>query len=82
MKENAFGQLGKMSRQLLDQDIPVILFGLDMFYLPYQSKFYHRQHIPGHVVLMIGYDETNVYVHDNSKAERRTRRADIHRDMP
>ena len=40
-----------------------------MFHLPYQSKFYHRQHIPGHVVLMTGYDEANIYVHDNSKAE-------------
>lgn len=53
----------------MDQDIPVILFGLDMLHLPYQRKFYHRQHIPGHIVLMTGYDEENVYVHDNSKAE-------------
>lgn len=37
--------------------------------MPYQGKFYHKQHIPGHVVLMIGYDEANVYVHDNSKTE-------------
>lgn len=59
----------KNVRELLNQNIPVILFGLDMFHLPYQSKFYHRQHIPGHVVLMTGYDEANVYVHDNSKAE-------------
>lgn len=59
----------KNVRELLDLDIPVILFGLDMFHLPYQRKFYHRQHIPGHVVLMTGYDETNVYVHDNSKTE-------------
>lgn len=59
----------KNVRELLDQDIPVILFGLDMFHLPYQSKFYHKQHIPGHVVLMIGYDEVNAYVHDNSKTK-------------
>lgn len=59
----------KNVRELLDLDIPVILFGLDMFHLPYQRKFYHRQHIPGHVVLMTGYDEKNVYVHDNSKTE-------------
>ena len=62
----------KNVRELLNQDIPVILFGLDMFHLPYQSKFYHKQHIPGHVVLMIGYDEANVYVHDNSKTEVQT----------
>lgn len=50
----------KNVRELLNQDIPVILFGLDIFHLPYQSKFYHKQHIPGHVVLMIGYDKANV----------------------
>lgn len=59
----------KKVRELLDQDIPVILFGLDMFHLPYQNKFYHKQHIPGHVVLMIGYDAVNVYVHDNSQVK-------------
>lgn len=62
----------KKIKALLDQDIPVILFGLDMFYLAYQSKFYHSQHILGHVVLMVGYNETNVYVHDNSKIEVQT----------
>ena len=54
-------------KALLDNDIPTILFGLDMFYLPYHQNFYHTRHILGHVVLMVGYDETNVYVHDNSK---------------
>ena len=52
---------------LLDREIPTILFGLDMFYLPYQQKFYQKQHIPGHVVLMVGYDDENAYIHDNSK---------------
>lgn len=47
----------------------MILFGLDMFHLSYQDKFYYKQHIPGHVVLMTGYDEENVYVHDNSRTE-------------
>lgn len=56
-------------KDLLDNDIPTILFGLDMYHLPYQKKFYHNCHIPGHVVLMVGYDEKNVYVHDNSKME-------------
>lgn len=54
-------------QSLLDDNIPVILFGLDMYHLPYHQKFYHNCHIPGHVVLMVGYDETKVYVHDNSK---------------
>lgn len=54
-------------QSLLEQEIPVILFGMDMYHLPYHTKFYHTQHIPGHVVLMVGRDEENVYVHDNSK---------------
>lgn len=53
--------------ELLDREIPTILFGLDMFYLPYQQKFYQKQHIPGHVVLMVGYDDENAYIQDNSK---------------
>lgn len=57
----------KEIQSLLDNDVPTILFGLDMYHLPYQQKFYHECHIPGHVVLMVGYDEKNVYVHDNSK---------------
>lgn len=54
-------------KQLIDQSIPTILFGLDMYHLPYHSNFYHSRHIPGHVVLMVGYDDKAVYVHDNSK---------------
>lgn len=57
----------KEIQALVDQEIPVILFGLDMYHLPYQQKFYQKCHIPGHVVLMVGYDEDNVYVHDNSQ---------------
>lgn len=56
-------------RSLFEQSIPVVLFGLDMYHLPYHTAFYHKQHIPGHVVLMIGLDEKNVYVHDNSKQD-------------
>lgn len=54
-------------QSLIDKKIPVILFGLDMYHLPYQEKFYHHLHIPGHVILMVGYDENAVYIHDNSK---------------
>lgn len=54
-------------KALIDMDIPVILFGLDMYYLVYHDKFYNKIHIPGHVVLMVGYDENTIYVLDNSK---------------
>ena len=54
-------------KSLIDRNIPTILFGLDMYYLPYHTNFYQSLHIPGHVVLMVGYDNQEVYVHDNSK---------------
>lgn len=56
-------------RALIDREIPVIVFGLDMFHLGYQERFYHKMHVPGHVVLMVGYDAESIWVHDNSKAE-------------
>jgi hypothetical protein len=56
-------------RALIDREIPVIIFGLDMYHLGYHEKFYHKTHVPGHVVLMVGYDEERIFVHDNSKSE-------------
>lgn len=56
-------------KALVEQKVPVVLFGLDMYHLPYHEHFYHMKHIPGHVVLMVGYDDRNVYVHDNSRPE-------------
>lgn len=53
--------------ELIDHNIPVILFGLDMYHLPYQTKYYHTTHIPGHIVLMVGYNDQSVFIHDNSK---------------
>ncbi|WP_368487956.1 BtrH N-terminal domain-containing protein [Clostridium sp. BJN0013] len=55
------------TRKLVDKEIPVVIFGLDMYHLEYQEKFYHKMHIPGHVILMVGYDENYIYIHDNSK---------------
>ncbi|SKC73340.1 Butirosin biosynthesis protein H, N-terminal [Maledivibacter halophilus] len=54
-------------KELINNNIPVILFGLDMYHLPYQEKFYQKIHIPGHIVLMVGYDDNEVYIYDNSK---------------
>jgi hypothetical protein len=63
----AFTSVMPKIKELIDNDIPVILFGLDMYHLPYQEKFYQKIHITGHIVLMVGYDDKKVYVHDNSK---------------
>ena len=35
-------------KALVEQKIPVVLFGLDMYHLPYHEHFYHTKHIPGH----------------------------------
>ncbi len=56
-------------KSILEENIPVVLFGLDMYHLPYHTNFYHTQHIPGHVVLLVGLDNENVYVNDNSRQD-------------
>lgn len=52
---------------LIDRETPVLLFGLDMYHLPYHARFYRKLHVPGHINLMIGYDDDCVYVHDNDR---------------
>ncbi|MBZ9637606.1 BtrH N-terminal domain-containing protein [Clostridium sp. FP1] len=63
----AFTSVMTKIKKLIDNDVPVILFGLDMYHLAYQEKFYQNIHIPGHIVLLVGYDDNEVYVQDNSK---------------
>ena len=46
----------KSIKREIDAGNPVILGPLDMYYLPY-LKMYHKEHIPMHYVLMVGYDE-------------------------
>lgn len=46
----------KSVKKEIDKGNPVILGPLDMYYLPY-LKMYHRNHIPMHYVLMVGYEE-------------------------
>lgn len=61
----------KKAKKYIDEDIPVLLFGLDMYHLPYHDSFYQTLHIPGHVILMVGYSDKEevIYVHDNSRSE-------------
>lgn len=56
-------------KNCIDGGIPVVLFGLNMYHLSYLTKFYHRFPVPGHIILMVGYDEQKqiVYIHDNSQ---------------
>jgi hypothetical protein len=52
----------------LDNDEPVMVGALDMYYLHYYPELYKKEHIPIHYLLVTGYDEEKqvVYVHDCS----------------
>ncbi|WP_160680500.1 BtrH N-terminal domain-containing protein [Clostridium sp. C8-1-8] len=50
----------------VDSGYPVVLGAIDMFYLPYYEKLYHKEHIPFHYILMVGYDDEkqSIYLYD------------------
>lgn len=41
----------------IDAGFPCMIGALDMFYLPHFEKLYHKEHIPFHYELAIGYDD-------------------------
>jgi hypothetical protein len=57
----------KMKKHL-ENDEPVMVGALDMYYLHYYPQLYRKEHVPIHYVLMVGYDDERqaVYVHDCS----------------
>jgi hypothetical protein len=67
----AFKRAWQIALDSLAQGRPVILGLLDMYHLPYFSKFYHRVHIPQHYVLLVGFDPLQdlAYVQDNSRPD-------------
>jgi len=62
----SFSYMLKRAKQSIDAGNPVVLGCLDMYCLSYYPKFYHREHIPIHYVLMVGYNEERqcVYIQD------------------
>jgi hypothetical protein len=52
-----FGYAMKVAKEQIDMGYPVVLGCLDMYCLKYYPKFYKKEHIPIHYVLMIGYDD-------------------------
>lgn len=60
----------KSIKKEIDKGRPIILGPLDMFYLPY-LKMYHKDHIPMHYLLMVGYDEEKdcVFIYDCDRIE-------------
>jgi hypothetical protein len=57
LEDKAFRTAWQTARDSVNNGTPVLLGLLDMYYLHYYPKFYHRIHIPLHYVLMVGYDE-------------------------
>lgn len=58
----------------IDAGFPCMIGALDMFYLPHFSKLYHKEHIPFHYELAIGYDDESriLYFNDCGRAETQT----------
>ena len=57
--------LTKAKREI-DIGNPIVIGAFDMYYLEYLPKLYHKEHIPFHYFLMIGYDdkEEKIYLYD------------------
>ena len=53
-------------KKYLDNDEPVMVGALDMYYLHYYPELYKKEHIPIHYLLVVGYDDEKkvIYVHD------------------
>ncbi|MGO0905259.1 BtrH N-terminal domain-containing protein [Clostridioides difficile] len=66
-----YEQALKKAKSEIDSGYPVVLGALDMYYLPYYEKLYHKEHIPFHYVLMVGYDdiEERIYLYDCGRTE-------------
>ncbi|WZL73134.1 BtrH N-terminal domain-containing protein [Clostridiaceae bacterium 35-E11] len=61
-----FQYIMKRAKEQIDNERPVVLGCLDMHYLSYYPKFYYKEHIPIHYILMVGYDEEEqcAYIYD------------------
>ncbi len=57
------------ARGAVDAGTPPVLGPLDMFYLHYYRGIYHERHIPIHYVLLVGYDDTQAYLHDTDRED-------------
>lgn len=53
----SFAQAIKKAKKEVDDEHPVVLGALDMYYLSYFSTMYHAEHIPFHYFMMTGYDD-------------------------
>ncbi|WP_294468883.1 BtrH N-terminal domain-containing protein [uncultured Anaerofustis sp.] len=54
------------AKKEIDRGKPIVIGAFDMYYLEYYPKLYHKEHIPFHYFLMIGYDDEKekIYLYD------------------
>lgn len=59
------------AKKEIDNNFPVVIGALDMYYLDYFKNIYHKEHIPFHYFLMVGYDDEKkkVYFYDCGRCE-------------
>lgn len=60
----SFQEMMDLAKTEIDEGRAVILGPLDMYELRYFPKIYKQIHIPIHYVMMVGYDEKQVYLLD------------------
>ena len=67
----SFEKALKKAKSEIDSGYPVVLGALDMYYLPYFGEIYHKEHIPFHYVLMVGYDDEEkcIFMYDCGRTE-------------
>lgn len=58
----------------IDAGFPCMIGALDMFYLPHFENLYHKEHIPFHYELAIGYDDETrlLYINDCGRTKTQT----------
>ncbi len=70
-EESSFESSLDRTKKYIDNDIPVILGAVDMYYLPYFEWAYHKIHIPIHYIMAVGYDDEKktLIIYDNDRNE-------------
>lgn len=66
-----FNYIMDIIKENIDNGCPVMAGVLDMYYLDYHKKFWHKHHIPCHYILVSGYCDKKqcIYLYDNSLKE-------------
>ncbi len=66
LENRSFANTFTKMKDQINQEHPVVVGALDMYYLPYYPEIYHVRHIPIHYVLLVGYDDESqrVFVQD------------------